>query len=73
MSITSVAMMKAEDACEVEMTPEEIRRVLEQLARRSIDEQGARPAIEAYNRILRTAGKAATAATHATTSGQHPK
>ncbi len=71
MSSTNATMMKAVDACEMEMTPEEIRGVLEQLARRSIDEQGARPAIEAYNRILRAAAKPAAA--HATTSGQHPK
>ena len=36
-----------------ELTPAEIRGVLFELARRRIDEQAARPAIAALNRIMR--------------------
>ncbi len=36
-----------------ELTPAEIRNVLFALARRQVDEQAARPAIRALNRIMR--------------------
>lgn len=38
---------------ERDLTPAEIRGVLLQLARKQIDERGARPAIDALNKIMR--------------------
>ncbi|MGH9944358.1 MAG: hypothetical protein ACRD9R_18585 [Pyrinomonadaceae bacterium] len=60
------------DADEEALTPEEIRRTLIKLSRRQIDEQGARPAIEAYTRIMRQAASSSAPTTAAEASSPPP-
>lgn len=50
--------MMMDDVCEQGLTPEEIRRTLLQLSQRQIDEQCARPAIDALKKIMRAAASA---------------
>ncbi|MDQ3756019.1 MAG: hypothetical protein M3371_14965 [Acidobacteriota bacterium] len=59
---TKGEMMVMDDVCEQDLTPEEIRHTLLRLSRQQIDEQCARPAIDALKKIMRAAASASVPA-----------
>ncbi|CAN5446222.1 MAG: hypothetical protein ACR2GW_10705 [Pyrinomonadaceae bacterium] len=59
---TKGEMMVMDDVCEQDLTPEEIRHTLLRLSQHQIDEQCARPAIDALKKIMRAAASASVPA-----------